>query len=829
MYLKSLTLRGFKSFADKTTLKFEPGVTAIVGPNGSGKSNVTDAVLWVLGEQSPRSLRGGSMEDVIFAGSATRQALGVAEVVLTLDNSDGALPIEFSEVTIARRVYRTGESEYYINNSACRLLDIQELLSGSGLGRGFYSIIGQGRIEEALTAKPEERRVFIEEAAGVLKHKRRRDRAVKRLSSMDANLIRVKDILSEVNRQLAPLKRQAELARNHAELTEELKRHELSIAVLDLKELQVKWASLEADTATAKQYIKGHESDLARIESELESTELNLEAAESRVSDLSEKRHRIESAGERLRAVASLVAEKARNAAERLETLSAGSYRAATRKLVLEKQAQQSMRELDQVDLAISKGDERLAAAESDFERTVEKARGLKSRLNDLEAAIGADERAVGNYETAVANLDLAIKTGEAQLEILREQRSSVEARHLKVGADLKEALGSEESLVVQVAELESKLSGLEVEKRRAEANLAASREDLSRAEKDNESCLARMKTLEETIEDGDPDASTAFKAGGEDAIAILGESISVPKKYEKAIEAVLGGDFYCLVVKETDAVRKLASLVDDRLSILSLDRAEPKRSAKEGLVSAASIIECLATVRPAVDALLDGVYVAADLEMALAVEGGESTIVTLDGEVVHPTGKVVLGTKSDLLGQLARRREIGELGGMLARMSKTVAKIKSCCEELSASLKSLEEAALSVSRDLEARRAEMNAAHQRIESVKREVDAVAQELKVIDDRAATFTSRLEVEAHKLEENRMRLVKLRASLEERRAEMGAVRTSREECLKEEAEASLKVSKAKVELDALVGRRRGVERAYGEALNELAEIKSTIDR
>ena len=198
MYLKSLTVKGFKSFADRAILTLEPGVTSVVGPNGSGKSNISDAVLWVLGEQSAKSLRGNSMEDVIFAGSSARQAVGVAEVDLVLDNSDGTLPLEFNEVTITRRMYRNGESEYLINSSPCRLMDIQDLLHDSGLGRDTHSIISQGRLDEILNSRPEDRRALIEEAAGVLKHKKRKERALRKLSAMDAHLERARDRKSVV-------------------------------------------------------------------------------------------------------------------------------------------------------------------------------------------------------------------------------------------------------------------------------------------------------------------------------------------------------------------------------------------------------------------------------------------------------------------------------------------------------------------------------------------------------------------------------------------------------------------------------------------------------
>ncbi|MDQ3105297.1 MAG: AAA family ATPase, partial [Actinomycetota bacterium] len=213
MYLKSLTLRGFKSFASSTTLRFEPGITCVVGPNGSGKSNVVDALAWVLGEQGAKSLRGGRMEDVIFAGTAGRPPLGRAEVVLTIDNTDGALPVEFSEVTIARTMFRGGGSEYALNGRTCRLLDVQELLSDSGIGREMHVIVGQGRLDSVLQATPEDRRGFIEEAAGVLKHRKRKEKALRKLDATAVNFTRVQDLLGEIRRQLKPLGRQAEVAR----------------------------------------------------------------------------------------------------------------------------------------------------------------------------------------------------------------------------------------------------------------------------------------------------------------------------------------------------------------------------------------------------------------------------------------------------------------------------------------------------------------------------------------------------------------------------------------------------------------------------------------
>jgi len=234
VYLKSMTLKGFKSFASPTTLKFEPGITCVVGPNGSGKSNVVDALSWVMGEQGAKSLRGGKMEDVIFAGTSGRAPLGRAEVSVTIDNSDGALPIDFTEVTIARTLFRNGQSDYQINGESARLLDIQELLSDSGIGREMHVIVGQGQLDAILTANPEERRGFIEEAAGILKHRKRKEKALRKLESMQGNMSRVQDLTSELRRQLRPLGKQAEVARKAAVIQADVRDSKLRLLADDL-------------------------------------------------------------------------------------------------------------------------------------------------------------------------------------------------------------------------------------------------------------------------------------------------------------------------------------------------------------------------------------------------------------------------------------------------------------------------------------------------------------------------------------------------------------------------------------------------------------------
>ena len=318
MYLKSLNLKGFKSFADKTHMVFDPGLTVVVGPNGSGKSNISDAILWVLGEQSAKHLRGSAMQDVVFAGSAARKSVSVAEVDLVLDNSDHVLPVDFSEVAITRRMYRSGESEYLVNGAPARLLDVQDILHDSGLGKDTHSIISQGKLDEVLSSRPEERRALIEEAAGISKHKRRRERALRRLASMDEHLKRGLALQREVARQIKPLERQVERAREYNELTARATDLAVSLAVDDLRRLRAQWDEASHSEREASAQMEASEYLLGERKRELERLQVLLEEKGLYVGDLSEQRSRCQTLCERISAQRGVLAEKARALEARL-------------------------------------------------------------------------------------------------------------------------------------------------------------------------------------------------------------------------------------------------------------------------------------------------------------------------------------------------------------------------------------------------------------------------------------------------------------------------------------------------------------------------------
>nr|WP_232532827.1 AAA family ATPase [Nesterenkonia alkaliphila] len=491
--MKTLTIRGFKSFASATTFEFEPGVTAVVGPNGSGKSNVVDALAWVMGEQGAKSLRGGSMEDVIFAGTAERQPLGRASVSLTIDNTDGALPIDYTEVTISRTMFRSGGSEYTINGTKCRLLDIQELLSDSGLGREMHVIVGQGQLDQILQATPEQRRGFIEEAAGVLKHRRRRERSVRKLESMQTNLERLEDLIGEISRQLAPLGRQAKVARRAQRIQHDV-RDALSRLIAD--DLVAAASALHASSQGEQEDHDAAgrlKSALADYDAQLTELNTQAEAQRSRAEKLAGGHHRLSQAQERLRSVASLAAERARNlrsstAEESFTGRGPQALREQAEQVAAEAQAQRSAVEqaqqaLEQIGKARAEAEEALKAEET---RITEQLRAVADRRAGLATLQGRVETAQGRADAAGSRRrratqqqeaeQVSLENSQAELAELEQRIAEIETGEAQVQQDYQaaqqhyqqrkaahdELVAQQRRLEITVSETRAKLSALE-------------------------------------------------------------------------------------------------------------------------------------------------------------------------------------------------------------------------------------------------------------------------------------------------------------------------------------------------------------------------------
>ena len=439
MYVKSLTLRGFKSFASATSLRLEPGITCIVGPNGSGKSNVVDALAWVMGEQGAKSLRGGKMEDVIFAGTAARAPLGRAEVSLTIDNTDGALPIDYTEVTIARTMFRNGGSEYAINGTACRLLDIQEMLADSGIGREMHVIVGQGQLDAVLRATPEERRGFIEEAAGVLKHRKRKERALRKMEAMEVNLTRVNDLTGEIRRQLGPLGRQAEAARKAATIQAEARDARLRLLADDLIQLT---STLEQEVADETALIARRtevEQALSVVRSRLAALELEAQETAPLVARAQERWFALSSLRERLMATGSLAAERVRllsedesddadNSSRDPEQLRAQAASVRQQEQALIAETTQAKEALDAAVAHRTEIEIAYAAETARLTRLVRAAADRREGLAKLAGQVGARRSRIEAGEAEIGRLQQAVEQSKARAAQAEKEFAALEA-----------------------------------------------------------------------------------------------------------------------------------------------------------------------------------------------------------------------------------------------------------------------------------------------------------------------------------------------------------------------------------------------------------------
>ncbi|MEV5418322.1 chromosome segregation protein SMC [Streptomyces albogriseolus] len=569
MHLKALTLRGFKSFASATTLRFEPGITCVVGPNGSGKSNVVDALSWVMGEQGAKSLRGGKMEDVIFAGTTGRPPLGRAEVSLTIDNSDGALPIEYSEVTITRIMFRNGGSEYQINGDTCRLLDIQELLSDSGIGREMHVIVGQGQLDSVLHADPMGRRAFIEEAAGVLKHRKRKEKALRKLDAMQANLARVQDLTDELRRQLKPLGRQAAVARRAAVIQADLRDARLRLLADDLVTLRQALQAEIADEAALKQRKEAAEAELKKALQREGLLEDEVRRLTPRLQNAQQTWYELSQLAERVRGTISLADARVKSA-----TSAPPEERRGRDPEDMEREAARIREQEAELEAA-------LEAAERALEDTVAHRAELERELAQEERRLKDVARAIADRREGLARLKGQVgaarsRAAAAQAEIERLAAARDEARQRAVAAQEEyEALRTEvDGLDAGDAELAERHEEAKRGLAEAETVLTAAREAVTAVERKRAATQARHETLALGLRRKD---GTGALLGARDSLTgLLGpaaELLTVTPGYEVPLAAAFGAAADALAVSSpaaaADAIRLLRKLDAGRAALL--------------------------------------------------------------------------------------------------------------------------------------------------------------------------------------------------------------------------------------------------------------------
>ncbi|MGQ1796939.1 chromosome segregation protein SMC [Kocuria oceani] len=763
MHLKTLTVRGFKSFASATTFEFEPGVTAVVGPNGSGKSNVVDALSWVMGEQGAKSLRGGKMEDVIFAGTAGRAPLGRAHVALTIDNADGALPIEYSEVTISRTLFRSGGSEYAINGRACRLLDIQELLSDSGLGREMHVIVGQGQLDRILHATPEERRGFVEEASGILKHRRRKERTLRKLEAMQANLDRLEDLTAEIRRQLTPLGRQARVARRAQRIQHDVRDARARLLADDLVRARTSLAvdedlerRLRAERAQAEQDLDAGRARQADVEARAARATPALNAAR-------DTWYQLTAVQERYRSLASLAAERRRllgPAAEPAEPARDPDRLAA--------QAARTRAEQDLLLEQVEDATDGLAAAIEDREAAEAAARAQDAVVTGLLRAAADRREGLARLTGAVAAARSRVEAAENELARLHTTRAEAGERRERAGAEA-------DSLAAAAREAAGAADRARAEHEAADAAAGTARAAAKEAETAAQELLrahdaqrARAETLRAALRQ--PDGSTAVRERHGDAVlGAVADLVGVEPGWERAVTAALGPFAEALAVRSHGAaVSVFEALRDDGVGRVHLlvaggdgqaeAPAPPEVLGLPGVRPAAAVLGPGGTDddarrgAAAVRALLAGTVLTEDAATAARAAAGRPglTAVTRDGDVF--TSATAWGGAAEAAGTLETRaaaeRAEQEQARLAAALERARAAVRTVGEERDAGRRRAQEAAAAL------RAAERSAerAASELSRVRAVLDSAAAETARFEEQVAAADRHLAAEQQRLRE-----------------------------------------------------------------------------
>ncbi|HUQ58149.1 chromosome segregation protein SMC [Lentzea sp.] len=744
MHLKSLTLKGFKSFASATTLRFEPGITCVVGPNGSGKSNVLDALRWVMGTQGAKDLRGGKMEDVIFAGTSGRAPLGRAEVTLTIDNTDGALPIDYTEVSITRRMFREGATEYEINGNSCRLMDIQELLSDSGIGREMHVIVGQGQLAAILESKPEERRAFIEEAAGVLKHRKRKEKALRKLEAMQANLTRLTDLTTELRRQLKPLGKQAEIARRAQVVQSELRDSKLRLLADDLVTQRQAIAQEEHDEAKARERRAEVEKALQAAQYQQNELEERVAADSPKLQAAQDTWYRLSALEERLRGTVRLAAERARHLSADVDAPSRGRDPDD-----LDREAEETA----EMELELSEGvtEARIALAEA-----VETRSELERMVSQAEKAHIAAVRAIADRREGLARLS-------GQVEALRSKTSATAEEIERLSVTLSEASERVELASMELAEAREITGtededdhGLDERHRQAVRSNDAARqrvEELVKAERTAERDIASWRARVDALSLGLTRKDGAGALLASDVPGLLGSVaalLTVEPGFEVALAAALGPIADAVAVSSGDGALAALKLLKEkdagRAGVLIGSGGSAVDTSRWGHLPhgarwAIDVVHAPEALRPALARALDRLAVVDDLDTAARLD---VRAVTRDG---------------DLLGA---DWAVGGSGGQGQSVIEVQAAVDEAQEQLATAERALEHASAA----LEGARAEQQARRKVLDAVKEAM----QEAKVRQARSGERLNRMATAVRAAEAEVARISEQRAKVERSREE-----------------------------------------------------------
>ncbi len=703
MYLKSIEVHGFKSFANKIVFDFHKGITGIVGPNGSGKSNVADAVRWVLGEQSVKQLRGSSMQDVIFAGTENRKPLSYAYVAITLDNSDHQLAIDYEEVTVARRLYRSGESEYLINGSPCRLKEVSELFYDTGIGKEGYSIIGQGQIDRILSGKPEERRELFDEAAGIVKFKKRKATAQKKLENERDNLVRVNDILAELERQVGPLERQSEKAKTYLKKKSELKEYDVNMFLLESEQIRSQQKDVEDKFQIADAQLKESNADYEKIRTEYEqlgqsmaqmdekinsirenisNTSVMKEKLESQIQILTEQIHTAEMTDEHLQSRLDAIDQEKAQRSEQSATYIAEKEKLDEQLLEVQNRQNEAQEKLTAVQQEIARCNQGIENGQKELYELLNNKAGIQSKQQRFDTML--EQINIRKAELGKRLLDR--KTQEADLNtVLSDYQKELEAVSLEI-IDLKK---KEEELTGKEKEWRDKLRE---NGRKLEENQTAFHKQQSR--------LESLKNIAERYDGYGNSIRKVMeqKASNPGLLGVVSDLIQVEKKYETAIETALGGNIQNIVTEDESTAKKMIGFLKQnrlgRATFLPLTSVSAKGNPKnetlldeEGVLGIANrLVKCDKKYDEVAAYLLGRVLVVDTIDHAitLAKKNHYSLhIVTLEGEYLSPGGSMTGGAFKNSSNLLARKREIEELEKKVDSIRKELSELKNRREDI--------------------------------------------------------------------------------------------------------------------------------------------------
>ncbi|MEG1245420.1 chromosome segregation protein SMC [Gordonibacter sp.] len=839
MYLKSLVLKGFKSFADRSVLSLEPGITAVVGPNGSGKSNISDAVLWVLGERNAKNLRGQAMEDVIFAGSSARKGTGLAEVDLVLDNSDGTLPIDFSEVSLTRRMYRSGESEYLINGTVARRMDVLEILHDTGLGTGTHSIISQGSLDSILQSKPEDRRSLIEEAAGVLKHKQRKAKSERKLEHMDQHLTRVKDVVAEVERQLGPLERKAKRALAYQGLATELADLTLALAVDDLRVLQRAWDEAVAREKALDEELEQKRTAITQVEKRAEELQERIRRDGTDAGELAKHHRRASSAVERIESATLLLREK-RRAAQDYEadlriTLEANKEKRAQ----ADSDRVSAASQLAEVHAERARADEAVARLTQERAQAAEKRRTLEREVEELTALRRSQERERDEAKREQAATQEALANGLAHAKL-------IDGHSKELAIQLERAQTDHAERAAIVRERTDALAALEERERVARERVGASfsareaaRVALDEAQDAERLLASQIKGIEE-VERASQAAGPALawlleQEGSLTAgLAPLSHAVSAPEGLEALVERLLGSDLSALLVDDARSAHAVVEALVERGEagdvslVLRVDAATRPALAQAATHRLIDELSYPAEAARAVEALLGDVVVCESLSDAFAAHERDTKglrFATTSGCVVWPSGKVwVLGAPdNEGEGVLARHRRLEELRALLSEATQTRAAAQAASAQAEDFYRSAQTESLKLSQDLAELRGGAQAAAADVEQAENKLAAVRRELEDVERQRAEAERTVSDARPNVEELAARVTALEGAREKSREALAAKQDAVVPLRKEAGRLNDALNEAKLKAATLVERETYTSRVADARVREIEQI------